>query len=428
MRRVVRFECFAFVIALLVATSRPADGQTDSSALRVAWTAQNATAEQQHRVLATAARSAWSYVRRNSFARSGLVKALDSWEYVTIWDIASAVAALYSAHGLGLLDSADYHARMNRVLATLENVSLYQNAAFNKQYASSTAAMVDRDQHTSTRGIGWSAVDIGRFLVWMKIIAASDSSFAPAANRIVKRLDMSRLVKDGYLTGANVDVGDNNHYEYQEGRLGYEQYAAQGFALWGARADKALDFSANGTPISIYGVQLLADRRGDDLLTSEPFIMMGLELGWPDSVWSTQARNVLEAQRLRYERTGRMTMLSEDAVPVKPAYFYYYVLHDGHDNFVVRSPTGQTSASYPRWISAKAAFGWHALFPGAYTWRAVKAVLPAGSSGAGWRAGVYERSRRPTPGYNLNTAALVLEAAYYAQRGCPFIRPTCPTE
>jgi len=381
--------------------------------------------DEQRRILGSAAKTAWSYIQRNYSTSSGMVKALDSWEYVTIWDIASMAAAFHSAHGLQLISDAEYHNRMTRLLQTLETTALYDNAAFNKLYAARSGSMVDRDNKVSTRGYGWSALDLGRFLVWMAIVAKTDPALAPQVQRVVGRLKLDRLIKDEYLMGANVDTRDNKHHEYQEGRLGYEQYSAEGFALWGARAEHALEFGANGKPVDVFGVPVLADKRGDDLLTSEPFIMMGMELGWTRPEWEVQARNVLAAQRARYTRTGTITMLSEDAVPVKPAYFYYYLLHSDGKDFVVRTPTGDVDASYPRWISTKAAFGWHVLFPSDYTWSAVRAVLPAGASGKGWTAGVYERSKRATPGFNLNTAAIVLEAAYYAQRGCALIRPSC---
>jgi hypothetical protein len=387
--------------------------------------ARRITDEEQLRILMSSAKTAWNYVRRNASGSSGLVRSLDTWQYVTIWDIASALAAYHSARGLGFIEEADYRQRVDRALRTLETMPLYESVTFNKLYASQGGRMVDRNQAVSARGHGWSAVDLGRFLIWMKILAANDSVAAPAVERIVGRLDFKRMVKDGYLVGANTDLKYNNHYEYQEGRLGYEQYAAEGYRAWGAVADKALDFAANAKPIDVMGQKILADTRGDDLLTSEPFVMMGLELGWTSAAWEELARNVLAAQEARFKRTGTMTMLSEDAVPIKPAHFYYYLLHSNGKQFVVRAPGGQQSASYPRWVSTKAAFGWHALLPSDYTWSAVRAVLPSGASGRGWSAGVFERSRRATPGYNLNTAALVLEAAYFAHRGCPLIRPAC---
>ena len=399
--------------------------QATTSSARSVLDAPRPLNDEQKAVFQKSARTAWSYVTRNYSASSGMVKALDTWEYVTIWDIASMAAAYYSAHGLGLVSYADYHDRMTRLLRTLQNTALYDGAAFNKLYSARSGSMVDRANNVSSRGYGWSALDLGRFLIWMAIINRNDPTLAPQVQQVVSRLQLSRLIKDGYLTGANVDTRDNKHHEYQEGRLGYEQYSAEGFALWGTRAQHALDFNANAQHADVMGVPILADKRGDDLLTSEPFVMMGMEVGWTNPEWEVAARNVLAAQRARFERTGTITMLSEDAVPVKPAYFYYYLLRSDGKDFIVRTPTGDIDDSYPRWISAKAAFGWHALFPSDYTWQAVRAVLPAGSSGNGWSAGVYERSKRATPGFNLNTAAIVLEAAYYAQRGCALIRPSC---
>jgi hypothetical protein len=380
--------------------------------------------EEQQKVLDASARSAWAYVRRNYSETTGLVRALDSWDYVTIWDIGSAIAAYHSARGLGLIDDSDYRRRMDRALATLEAMPLYQNAIYNKQYSSRTARMSDRNAKLTETGFGWSAIDVGRFLTWMKIVEQNDATAAPVVQRIVKRLDLRRLVDSGYLRGSNRDLKYNNHYEYQEGRIGYEQYAAEGVALWGLRAENALTFSTNGKPVSVLGQTVLADARGDDVLTSEPFIMMGMELGWSGD-WESQARGVLAAQEARFKRTKLITMVSEDAIPVPPAHFYYYLVHRNGKDFIVTEPGGKTRPSYSRWISVKAAYGWYALFPSEYTWDAVRAVQRAGATGRGWTAGVYERSRRPTPRFNLNTAAIVLEAALYAKRGCALAKATC---
>jgi len=391
----------------------------------VAFEPPTASADEQRRTLRTAAEIAWDYVERNYSSHSGLVHAVNTWSYSTIWDIASALAAYHSAKGLGLISDEQYRNRMNRALNTLESAALYENVAFNKLYGTRDGVMVGRDEKADTRGYGWSALDMGRFLVWMKIVAENDPAARDQIQRIVQRLDLRRLVKDGYLRGGNLDLSEGTHKEYQEGRIGYEQYAAHGFALWGARAEQALGFDTNATPVDVLGFTILDDRRGGANLTSEPFIMMGLELGWPSERWEEQARNVLAAQRERFKRTRIMTMVSEDAVPVRPAYFYYYLLRRDGKDFVVRAAGGGVSDSYPRWVSAKAAFGWHALFPSDYTWSAVQVVQPAGVRGKGWSAGVYERSKRPTPGFILNTAAMVLEAAYFAQRNCPLVKPSC---
>lgn len=381
--------------------------------------------EEQLKVLDASARTAWNYVKRNTSAATGLAKALDTWEYVTIWDIGSNLAAIHAAHALRIIDQAEYRVRMDKALATIERLPLYQGTSYNRQYNARTGQMVDRNQKVSETGFGWSAIDMGRFLVVLKVVEANDAIAAPAAQRIIARLQLPKLVKSGYLAGANRDLKYDNHFEYQEGRIGYEQYGAEGLALWGVRADSALSFQTNGRAVTVMGQSLLADVRKDDMLTSEAFIMAGLELGWTNPTWEEQSRNLLAAQQERHRRTGRITMASEDAIPVKPVHFYYYLVHRNGKDFIITGPGGETGKNYPRWISVKAAYGWHALFPSDYTWTAVKAVQRAGSTGRGWNAGVYEYSKRPTPMFNLNTAAVVLESVLYAKRGCALIKPSC---
>lgn len=407
---------FSRLVLLLVLAAHPA---------RAAQPAPPANDHGRLALLDASARTAWNYVKRNTSATTGLARALDTWEYVTIWDIGSNLASIHAAAALGIIDSAEYRSRVDKALGTIERMDLYQGTAFNRQYNSRSGRMVDRAMQVSDTGYGWSAIDMGRFLVVLKMIEQNDATAAPVIQRIVSRIQLQKLVQSGYLNGANRDPKYDNHFEYLEGRLGYEQYGAEGLALWGVRADSALSFQTNGRPITVMGQPLLADARKDDMLTSEPFIMAGLELGWTNPTWEEQSRNLLAAQQERHRRTGRITMVSEDAIPVKPVHFYYYLVHRNGRDFVVTGPGGETGANFPRWISVKAAYGWHALLPSDYTWSAVKAVQRAGATGRGWSAGVYEYSKRPTPMFNLNTAAVVLESVLYAKRGCALIKPNC---
>jgi hypothetical protein len=205
--------------------------------------------------------------------------------------------------------------------------------------------------------------------------------------------------------------------------MGYEQYAAAGLALWGFRADKALDARLNALPVDVLGVPIVTDKRGDERVTSEPYIMMGMETGWYSPELREQAWRVLAVQEARYKTTGTITMASEDALPDPPYYFYYYNIYRQGRAFTVDAPAGQGYVDSPRWISSKAAFAWHALLPSPYTLIALQAVQPAAITGRGWGAGVYEGTLKPTGDASLNTAALILEAAVYNLRGHPFIAP-----
>lgn len=369
----------------------------------------------------SSARTAWAFVERNYQPATGLARAHDTYQYVTLWDIASALAATYSSHELGIISDALYKQRIERALGTLSTMDLFDGAAFNKSYDSRTGRMIDRDQHVSARGYGWSVTDIGRLLTWLRIIAVNQPGFAAQATAVVNRLDMSRLIKNGYLQGEDIDPTTGERRTYAEGRMGYEQYAAAGLALWGYRAERALNAGLNALPVNVLGVSIIADKRGDERITSEPYIMMGMETGWYSPELREQAWRVLAAQEARYKATGKLTMVSEDALPDPPFYFYYYSVYRQGLSFVIDAPASQGYVQAPRWLSSKAAFAWHALLPSPYTLKVLEAVLPAAIPGRGWGAGVYEGTLTPTGDASLNTAALILEAALYNLRGHPFL-------
>ena len=374
-----------------------------------------------HALFLEAARGAWGYMEREYQPETGWVNSVNGYPYATVWDIASGLSGLYSAHRLGLVASAEYDRRMRRALASLRTAPLFDGTALSKNYSTRTGAIAgtdDRDTAGAGRGTGWSAVDLGRLLVWLKIIAVNEPRYAAEVARIVDRIDLTALVEGGYLRGASVEA-DGRVRHYPEGRLGYEQYAAAGFALWGHSAARALSLAENTLPITVMGVPLVADRRGDDHLTSEPFVLSGLELGWTREMGAL-ARGVLRVQAERYRRTGQVTVVSEDAIPLAPHYFYYYAINYHGNQFVIRTQQAGMLQE-PRWVSAKAAFAWHALLPDEYTRLAVDAAAGARVEGLGWSSGVFEITGLPTGGQNVNTAGVLLEAALYSLTGRPLL-------
>jgi hypothetical protein len=366
---------------------------------------------------AQAAASAWRFVDANYEPATGFVSATAGYPYATVWDLGSALAAYYSARELNLIDEAVYQQRTRTMLDSLRRMPLFDDVAFNKVYGTRSLAMA-RGVHTSRVGGGWSATDIGRLLVWLKIVGSHRPEFAEPAAAVVKRLKPEKLVREGYLQGATRRATGKTD-EYQEGRIGYEQYAAAGFALWDIRAENALDLRRHGVPIEVMGRQLLADLRGDDRMTSEPFVLIGLEVGWSPAL-RTLATELLAAQEERWRRSGKVTMVSEDAIARAPHYFYYYCAYSQGKEFSTDVQNPRAVVDGPRWISAKAAYAWHALLPGEYTRRAVGAVARARGA-EGWGSGVYEGEGRSTGTANVNTQAVILTAAVVRQRGRPLL-------
>jgi len=370
------------------------------------------------RQLDDAAAIAWRYVAQNYHASTGFVAAVPGYDYATIWDLASSLAAIYCASELNLIDRREADARLARAMQTLASYELYQGSAFNKMYSLRSGAMVDRSERRSESGYGWSTTDIGRLLIWLRILGTSREPLSKPAEAVVARLKFNRLVQHGYLWGEDVDP-QGRPRRYQEGQLGYEQYAARGFAVWGHRASHALDFDENALPITVMGRPVAADVRQRDRLTSDPFVLSGIELGWEPRE-APLARAVLGAMEERFRRTGIVTMAGEDALSDPPHYFYYYGVFTNNREFGIDVQAPRTFVDGPRWISTKAAYGWHALVPSAYTRRAIDAVKAAAGPG-GWSSGVYERGGS-TNVPNINTAAVVLEAALFERLGRPLLK------
>lgn len=364
--------------------------------------------------------TAWTFVANNTQASTGLAKSHETFQFVTTWDIASQIAATYSAHELGIIDDANYDSRIKKILATLTTLPLYQGAAFNRFYDSQTGQMVDRNFKPSTTGFGWSTTDIGRLLIWLRVLAVNQPQYSAQATAIKNRLNMGRLISGGTLMGVDVDANGST-ITYAETGLGYEQYAAGGFALWGNRASNSLNPTATAKAATVLGVNVWIDGRGNARLTSEPYIMMGLETGFWASALKDQAQAVLAAQKARNDQTGIITIVTEDAMPDAPYYFYYYSVYHSGKTFVVEGPGYGTVVSNPRWVSSKAAFAWHALLPSDYTLKAFNAVQAAAIPGHGWGAGVYEGTLKPTGYATLNTAGMILESVLYHKRGQAFL-------
>jgi hypothetical protein len=370
------------------------------------------------RLFDAAARSAWAYVSRNYQPATGLIDATSGYAYTTVWDIGSTIAALYCGHALDLLGDAEYDRRMRRVLTTLRTMGIVDRAAFNKVYSTRSAAMIGRDRQPSSRGYGWSTTDLGRLLLWLKIVATTQPAYAEDAAAIVRRLDFTRLVADGYTWGQDFDAAWKPR-RYQEGQIGYEQYAASGFAAWGANVDRALDLGENGVAVTLMGHTLYADVRGRDRVTSDPIVLLGLEAGW-DPAMERFARELLGMQETRYRRTGSVTMVAEDSIGRPPHFFYYYSAYTHRKAFGIDVQRAGAFVDAPRWVSAKAAFAWHALLPRPYTRLAIQTVAPA-QTAAGWDSGVFEGTRAPTGSLNVNTAAVILTAAVVHTRGQPIM-------
>jgi uncharacterized protein DUF3131 len=376
---------------------------------------------QERQLYLDAARTSWNLVNRITEPSTGLARAHPNYSYITLWDVAGVIAANHVARELGFINDITFDAHMGRILSTLSTVDLFERAAFNRIYDAKTGRMVDNGGKISNVGAGWSSVDLGRLLIWLRIIANKYPKYAPMAAQVVRRIDMSKVLQDGYLQGVEIDPKTGKRKVFTETEIGYQQYALTGFALWGARVNPAgLDVRTDVRDVNVLGVRVLTDSRGNDRVMSEPYIMLGLEPGYRSVELRREAGQVLAAQAARYQRTRIVTAPSEDAMPEPPWYFYYYSIYHRGKAFVVEGVGDKAYVEKPRWISSKAAFGWNAVLPSAYTQLVLRTVQPA-LTPTGWGSGVYEGTLKPTGVTSLNTAALIMESALYKIRGRPIL-------
>jgi hypothetical protein len=368
----------------------------------------------------TYARAAWQYFVKNYQPATGFTNSTGGYPSGTLWDMGNYLMALNAARWLNLTDQVDFDARLNKFLTTLNSLKLFEDALPNKVYNAATAQMVDYGNNPIERGIGWSALDVGRILAAFDVIRTCHPQYNDWLKGIIAKWQVARSLKDGQLFGATV-LADNKTLLVQEGRLGYEEYGARGYQLWGFSAPKAIAFEPFKL-VEINGVQIPVDSRdfqstnANNYVVSESYILEGIEFGLQGELADFAAR-VLDVQKRRYDTTGQLTAVTEDNIDQAP-YFLYNTVYANGINWATITDANQPYPQF-RSISTKAAFGWRYLFPdNAYAQKVFDAVKDLRSpDDGGYYAGIYEESKQPNKALTGNTNGLILEILYYKARG-----------
>jgi len=366
------------------------------------------------------AQTAWQYFLNNYQPKTGFTNSSNDYPSGTLWDMGNYLMALNSARWLNLIDQEEFDYRLNQFLTGLETLRLFEDSLPNKVYNTATGELVDYANTPIERGIGWSALDIGRVLAAFDVIRTCHPQYEDWLSKILQTWDIKRSLKDGQLYGATV-LPDNQTLLVQEGRLGYEEYAARGYELWGFNVAKAVSFEPFKL-VEINGVQIPVDTRdyqttnANNYVVSESYILDGIEFGFQGDIADYAAR-VLEVQKRRYEQTGQLTAVTEDNIDQAPYFLYNTVYANGVPWATITDRNESHSAL--RSISTKAAFGWHYLYPdNDYAKTLFEAVKDLRSpDGGGFYAGLYEETQAPNTALTGNTNGLILEILYYKARG-----------
>ncbi|MCF2869859.1 DUF3131 domain-containing protein [Octadecabacter sp. G9-8] len=377
------------------------------------------------------AQTAWSYFESSYQSETGLVNAVGAFPSTTLWDTASYVSALVAAYELCVIDKREFDNRATRLIDTLRNLPLYRGEAPNKVYNAATGAMVDYANEPGE--IGMSANDIGRLLVWLQILKERHPHLANGVDNVPMRWNFCNLINDdGRMFGSFTQSNGETRY-VQEGRLGYEEYAAKGFALWGfdvarAMSPEPLDY------IEIFGVRVPFDGRdprvfkNQNYVLTEGYILDGLEMGWdlPDDMsndgltasngWRAEfANRIYLVQQRRFEQTGVITARSEHQVEGSPYFVYDSIFANGYP-WNTLDPTGEYQPDRAA-VSAKAAVGMWALWDTDYTDLLFETVADLSQPDRGFYEGLYENGNGFIPLQTANNNGIILAALLYKVQG-----------
>lgn len=379
-----------------------------------------------------AAKVAWHYFEKFTQETTGLANSVGNYPSTTMWDTASYIAGAVAAYEICLIEKPEFDRRMTQLLTTIKGLDLFRKEMPNKVYHTKTGAKVD---YTNKPGeIGFSALDIGRFLVWMRILKNRYPHLANTVDSVMLKWDFSNTIdSEGLMFGAYVDKETGETVYAQEGRLGYEEYAAKGFALWGFKpllAHRAEPFLT----ASIFGIQVPYDGRdprvfhSQNYVVTESYLQDGLELGFdlphddtsPDWLhsdgWRAEfADRIYQVQENRWRRTGFMTARSEHNVKGPPYFTYDTIFSDGYPWNTV-TPRGDYVPDHAA-VAAKAALGLWALWETEYTEVLYDAIIELYDPENGMYEGLYERGQGRVAIYTANNNGIILTSLLHKVQG-----------
>ncbi|HJY81404.1 MAG TPA: DUF3131 domain-containing protein [Candidatus Binatia bacterium] len=384
------------------------------------------TAEELHM-----AKVAWKYFENNYQPDTGLVNAVNNYPSTTMWDTASYLGALVAAYELCVIDKNIFTTRLTAILNTLNSLDFFRNELPNKVYNTKTAAQVNYANEPGE--VGYSATDLGRLLIWLKIIQERYPEYAEAVDRFVLRWNFCHVLdRFGTMYGAALDDKKNVRY-LQEGRLGYEEYAAKGFQLWGfntTRASKPEPYEV----IPIFGVDVPYDARdprklgAHNYVVCESYILDALELNWDraqdrgtddlhhsDTVTADFASRVYTAQERRYQQQRILTARTEHQLDGAPYFVYDTIYTDGYPwNTITEKgePVPQFAA-----VAFKAAFGLWAIWQTPYTDLLFSTIANLYDPEKGYYEGLFENGTGVINTFTANNNGVLLEALLYKVQG-----------
>ena len=377
------------------------------------------------------ARVAWKYFENNYQPETGFVNAVNNYPSTTMWDTASYMAGMTAARELKIIPKEEFDLRMMKILQSFQKLDLFRKELPNKAYHTKTGQKVNYANKPGE--IGFSALDLGRLLIWFKIIKERYPEHSNAIDNAVLRWKYCNVVDArGLMFGALVNSHKETQY-VQEGRLGYEEYAARGFQLWGFNTDLASQLEPYEV-IPLEGVNIKYDARDPRLLHAHNYVVMesftleGIEFNWDyatdrdtndlrhtDPYAADLAEAVFTAQVGRFCNTGILTARTEHQLDKKPYFVYDTVYSDGYPWNTIT----EKGAYVPEFaaIALKGAFTMWSVFNNEYTDLLYDTVSTLYDPKKGFYEGRYENGSGVIKTFTANNNGIILESLLHKVQG-----------
>jgi hypothetical protein len=366
------------------------------------------------------ARIAWTYFENNYNRNTGFVNSVDKYHATTFWDLSSSLMATLSAFEIGVIDSATMHRRIDRFLTSMDGLALYDNKLPNKVYNTADLQMTTYDNRPTPNGVGWSSMDIGRFLTFCTRLIHSYPAYAPRVHTLLHRWDIPAAIDDASLMGIGLSFKDGTEKKVQEGKLGYEEYAAKGFMMLGFDVSNAISYTDFIKFVKVNKEEIAVDSRevkyhpAYNYIVSDTYILDGIEYGFDINSRELGYR-VFLAQKQQHELTKRPTAVGESHIDTVP-YFIYNSVYVNGQVWKCVSESGEDADRF-KTFSTSAAIGWYYLFDDPYGDVLMREVRQLFDPALGWFAGRYEADGRVNRAATANVNAMVLECLNYRANG-----------
>jgi len=361
------------------------------------------------------AQKAWQYFSHNVDSNTGFAYDTHDYPFSTMWGIGSYISALVSSQKLGIISTDVFNRKLELLINSLIRMPLYNQEVPNRQYKVDTLSLIDMENNVSDIGSGWSAIGIGRLLIWLKIVENWYPNYKGDIERFVNRLDLERVLKNSELNGTFHDGFAETLFS--EGRFGYEQYAAMGYKLWGYTVDNALNYD---TIIfkRLYEIDVPIDSRSGAHLVSDPFLLAAMEFSLIDEDFSRYTQKIYQVQKqhsLAIKRPVAQTEINLHQTP----WFAYFSIFDNEKPWQVISFDGNNYPDYSG-FSTHGLFMFNAVFSDEHSKAMMTEVSTLASDNFGYYSGkAYDGS--VIRGLSSHSNGVILQSLLFNKLNEPFL-------